>query len=194
VTDGEGKIVQLSFVGDEREATYAITSFDISKGLVDSKAALVRNILHKCDADSIKQFDQDFKLLNTCTTLFSELDYFQALVNGMQVHDWPTNLKLEGKNLALKYVRYFSEGDYPLLNRLAALSVLDELSVHQFVNPSLHGEIKAVMTEAQNYVLGLNERVKRKRTLDCSGLDVIREELLYSQKVGAKLKDYLGRL
>lgn len=172
----------------------SLKNFDVSKGLPKERAQLVSNILKQCDEEKIKDFDQRYKAFARCSLMFSELNYFQGLVKGWMKYDWPTQLKLESKQVALDYVRYFSEGNYPLLNRLVALSVLDELSVSGMVERSLHAEIKNLMEESRLYVEGLRIKLNQDQGLSCQSLGIIRDELEYSTKVSLKMKDFLKRI
>lgn len=194
VKNKKKKTSELMFNPNRYEARALISKFDVEKGLTKKKSALVSNILNQCNGDLIKKFDQDYKTLGTCSLMFSELSYFQSLASALKNFPWPTDLKLEGKKVALDYVRYFSEGDFPLLNRLVALSVLDELSVNEVVNKNLHNEIKVVMEESRIYVEGLRAKLNQDPSLSCDSLGVIREELEYSRQVAKKMQGFLARI
>lgn len=194
VKNKKKKTSELMFNPQSDEARDLLSKFDIEKGLTKKKSALVNNIINKCDADLIKKFDQDYKVLDGCSLMFSELNYFQSLASALKNYPWPTDLKLEGKRVALDYVRYFSEGDFPLLNRLVALSVLDELSVNGIVNEKLHEEIKIVMEDSRHYVEGLRAKLNHDPSLTCESLDVIHEELHYSSDVAKKIQGFLARI
>ena len=185
---------EIIFEDRPKDARKFLANFDQTKGLVKPKSQLVQNILASCNPELIKQFDQEYKRLSDCSLLFSELNYFQSLAEGMRKYSWPIDLKLEAKKVALDYVAYFTEGNYPLLNRLVALSVLDELSVNQVINKDLHPEIKQLMQDSRNYVEGLRSKLNNEPKLTCNGLDVIRDELNYSKSVGEKLKEFLKRI
>ncbi len=89
---------------------------------------------------------------------------------------------------------YFSEGHFPLLNRLVALSVLDELSVNEVVNKDLHNEIKVLMQESREYVEGLRLKLNKDPGLSCESISIIRDELSYSNIVAQKMKNFLARI
>jgi hypothetical protein len=182
------------FTKDTKLARELLGKFDIAKGLNMPKAQLVNNVINKCNPESIKEFDDQYKLLGKCSLMFSELNYFQSLAVALNKYPWPVDLKLEGKKVAVDYVRYFSEGSFPLLNRLVALSVLDELSVNQVVNKDLHNEIKDVMQESRMYVEGLRQKLSKDPGLTCESLEIIRDELAYSDVVGKKMRNFLERI
>lgn len=184
----------VEFTRDADLARTFLNQFDSSQSLSQVRAQMVQNILNDCRDDNVAAFNAEFYRANSCEVLFSELNFFQGLAFGLQKYYWPTDLKFEGKKVALDYVRYYSEGDFPLLNRLVALSVLDELSVNQVVNPKLHVEIKEIMSSAQQYVEGLKQKVNPGPTLSCASFDVIREELAYSKKVGSKVQELLKKI
>lgn len=186
--------IVLAFTNDQAEARKSFAEFDINKGLTKIKAGLVTNILNSCDDESVKKFDQEYKGLAGCNLMFSELNYFQSLASGLNKYPWPTDLRLEGKKIAVDYVRYFSEGQFPLLNRLVALSVLDELSINQIVNKELHSEIKVLMEESRIYVEGLRQKLNKDPGLTCDSLDVIQEELIYSDSVAKKMQGFLKQI
>lgn len=188
------KNADIYFTKDIKLAREVLQKFDVKVGLIKPKADLVQNILHQCDAESIKEFDQKYKLLGKCFLMFSELNYFQSLAVAIKQYPWPADLKLEGKKVAVDYVKYFSEGEYPLLNRLVALSVLDELSVNEVVNKDLHNEIKILMHESRAYVEGLRVKLNKDPGLSCDSLGIIRDELAYSDVVAKKLKNFLERI
>ena len=190
----KNKDTSIEFTKDPRAARSSLQQFDLEKGLTKPRSQLVQNILHQCTPELVKKFDEDFKSIGRCALMFSELNYFQGLAQALKVYPWPTDLKLEGKKVTLDYVRNFSEGQYPLLNRLVALSVLDELSVNKIVNEDLHGEIKKLMQDSQVFVQGLRQRVDKDPTLTCDSIGVIRDELAYSDTVGSKITDLLRRL
>lgn len=184
----------IEFTRDPKKARELLSKFDMDKGLTKKKSKLVQNILKKCDPELVKKFVEDFKTLGACNTTFSELNFFQGLAEGLRKYPWPTDLKLEGKKVALDYVRYFSEGHYPLLNRLVALSVLDELSVNKIVDEDLHQDIKKLMQDSQIFVENLKSKVNKDPTLTCDSLTVIRDELNYSDGLKAKIKEFLARI
>lgn len=184
----------LVFTPDQKIARRALSSFDIEKGLVKPKAQMVENILNQCDSDLIKKFDSEFNRAGKCSVMIAEWNFFQGLAQALNKYPWPTDLKLEGKKVALDYVRYFSEGQFSLLNRLIALSVLDELSVNKVVNEGLHPEIKKLMNESQVYVEGLRSKLSKDPKLTCDSLTIIRDELIYSEKVGKKILEFLTRI
>ena len=185
---------EIVFTKDEKLARDVLGKFDISRGLTKPKSQLVTNIVNQCDPESIKEFDKQYKILGTCSLMFSELNYFQSLAVALKKYPWPVDLKLEGKKVAVDYVKYFSEGSFPLLNRLVALSVLDELSVNQIVNKDLHNEIKIVMQESRVYVDGLREKLNKDPGLSCESLKIIRDELGYSDIVAKKMVGFLKRI
>lgn len=188
------KSAEVNFTKDVKLAREVLGKFDINVGLTKPKSNLVQNILKQCDASSIKKFDSDYKQISHCSLMFAELNYFQSLAVALRKYPWPTDLKLEGKKVALDYVRYFSEGKFPLLNRLVALSVLDELSVNQIVNKDLHQEVVVLMQESRAYVEGLRLKLTKDPGLSCESLGIIRDELAYSDLVGSKMKDFLTRI
>lgn len=188
------KGIDVIFTKDVKLARLYLSKFDFHLGLTSRKSQLVQNILKQCDENSIKKFDQQYKELAQCTPLYSELNYFQALSKALKENNWPVDLKLEGKRVALDYVRHFSEGSFPLLNRLVALSVLDELSVNQIVNKELHSEIKTVMLDAGVYVESLRKKMNQDKGFNCTSLNIIRDELNYSDQVATKLKTFLSRI
>lgn len=182
------------FTRDVNLARALLQRFDIDKGLTKPKAAMVQNILKQCDAEKIKTFDEEYKRVGACTIMISELSFFQGLSVAIKKYPWPMDLTLEGKKVALDYVRYFSEGQFPLINRLVALSVLDELSVNQIVNKDLHQEIKVVMQESQSYMQGLKMKLNKDPALTCESLHIIRDEWSYAEVVGKKMQDFLSRI
>lgn len=184
----------VQFTRDVNLARAILQRFDVEKGLTTQKAAMVQNILKFCDAEKIKTFNEEYKRVGGCSLMFSELNFFQGLAFAIKKYPWPMDLTLEGKKVALDYVRYFSQGHFPLLNRLIALSVLDELSVNQIVNKDLHPEIKIVMEESQSYMKGLKMKLNKDPTLSCESLDIIREELVYADTIGLKMQDFLTRI
>ena len=188
------KDVVIVFTNDVKEARESFSKFDVKKSMIDIKVGLMNNVLQSCDENSLKQFDQDYKQLAGCQLMFSELRYFQSLASALNRYPWPIDLQLEGKKTALDYVRFYSEGKYPLLNRLIALSVLDELSVNQIVNKDLHPEIKLVMEDAQRYVEQLQKKLTTSQSLTCEGLDIMSEELIYSEDVAKKMQGFLKRI
>lgn len=177
---------EIYFTKDLKLAREVLGKFNVTSGLTKPKATLVQNILKQCDPDLIKQFDTEYKLLGKCSLMFSELNYFQSLAVALKKYPWPADLKLEGKKVAMDYVRYFSEGDFPLLNRLVALSVLDELSINQIVNKDLHKEIKALMQDSSVYVEGLRMKLNKDPGLSCESLSIVRDELAYSDLIAKK--------
>ncbi len=126
--------------------------------------------------------------------MFSELNYFQSLAYALSNYKWPMILKLEGKKIGLDYVRFYSQGSFPLLNRLIALSVLDELSVHQIVNKDLHQDIKILMQESRTYVEGLRVKLNKDPGLSCQSMSIVQEELEYSDLVAKKMQEFLTRI
>lgn len=184
----------LVFTKDIKLAREVLGKFDVSQDLSKSKSQLVQNILNQCNAENLKEFDVKYKLLEKCTIMFSELNYFQSLAVALNKYSWPTDLKLEGKKVAVDYVKYFSEGSYPLLNRLVALSVLDEMSVNSIVNKDLHKEIRDVMQESKMYVEGLRQKFTKVPGLSCESLEIIRDELNYSDVVAKKMVGFLERI
>jgi hypothetical protein len=185
---------EIYFTKDPKLAREVIGKFDIKFGLTKTKADLVQNILHQCDNKRIKEFDDKYKMLGKCSLMFSELNYFQSLAVALKKYPWPTDLKLEGKKVSLDYVKYFSEGNFPLLNRLVALSVLDELSANEIVNKDLHDEIKVVMQESRTYVEGLRLKLNKDPGLSCDSMGIIRDELAYSDLVAKKMISFLARI
>jgi hydrogenase maturation factor len=185
---------QLIFTPNADEALYFISQFDVGQGLPDKKSNLIRNIIHRCDAVSLEVFNQNFKRLNECSLSLSELGFFQALAAAIQEYKWPASLKLEAKGLALNYVRYFSQGDYPLIHRLVALSVLDELSVREIIDIKLHQKIKSLMLESQQYVEALQRRIALNSVQGCESVSVIRDELKYSRQMALQMQQLLGQL
>lgn len=185
---------QPEFTKDIKAARKFLGQFDVSAGLSKPKVQLVSNIINQCDPVAIKEFDNQYKSLGKCSLMFSELNYMQSLAAALNTYKWPTDLKLEGKKVAVDYVKYFSDGTFPLLNRLVALSVLDELSVNQVVNKELHNEIKTVMQESRSYVESLRQKLNKDTGLSCEGLDIIRDELAYSDVVGKKMINFLKRI
>lgn len=188
------KGIDIVFIKDVKLARFYLGQFDLRLGLSKPKSMLVQNILKQCNESLIKEFDKKYKELAQCTPLYSELNYFQALSIALQKNSWPVDLKLEGKKIALDYVRHFSKDSYPLLNRLAALSVLDELSVNQIVNKDLHPEIKTLMLSSGVYVESLRKKMNQDKGFNCESLHIIRDELNYSDHVAKKLQDFLDRI
>ncbi len=186
--------IELVFENDTTLARKYLSGFEADKSLTIKRANLVQNIILDCNTDALKKFDEEYKRLGKCQVMFSELNYFQSLASALHKYPWPVDLKLEGKKVALDYVRYYAEGHFPLLNRLVALSVLDELSVNQVVNKDLHQKIKLEMEEAQAYVAGLRQKLNRDPKMTCEGIDIIRDELAYSDKVAAKMKEFLNKI
>jgi hypothetical protein len=109
-------------------------------------------------------------------------------------YSWPLDLKLEGKKIALDYVRHFSEGNFSLVSRLVALSVLDELSINHIVNKDLHKEIKRIMDESKLYVEGLERKFNKENERNCNSLEIFREESIYSRIVSVKMRRILERI
>ncbi len=188
------KSVDLVFVKDPQEAQSFLQKFDVSKGLMSQKSIMVKNIINYCDDERVKKFDQDYKAFGSCSLMFSELSYFQALSVALKDYRWPTLLKLEGKKVALDYVRFFAEGSYPLLNRLVALSVLDELCSNGIINKELHKEVKVIMDQSRDYVETLRTRLTNDPGLSCKSIDIVRDELEYSNKVATKMKEMLKQI
>lgn len=184
----------VHFTRDFNLARALIQNFDIEKGLSKPRATLVQNILQQCDEEKIKIFNDEYKRTGSCSLMWSELNFFQGLSVAIKKYPWPADLQLEGKRIALDYVRYYSQGHYPLLNRLVALSVLDELSVNQIVNQDLHPDIKLLMQESQAYVKGLKMKLNKDPALSCDSLQIMREELSYSDDVGKKMQAFLTRI
>jgi hypothetical protein len=185
---------EIEFIKDSKLAREVLAGFDINRSLVKPKSVLVQNILKQCDEKTIKEFDDQYKAIGKCSVMFSELNYFQSLAIALNKYPWPIDLKLEGKKVALDYVRYFSEGEFPLLNRLVALSVLDELSINNVVNKELHNDIKVLMQESRIYVEGLRLKLNKDPGLSCDSLNIIRDELSYSNLVSQKMKTFLTRI
>ena len=182
------------FVQDENTAREMLAQFNLSIGLNRPKAQNIQNILHHCDVQSLKIFDEQNKLLGKCDLMFTELNFFQALALGINKYSWPVDLKLEGKKIALDYVRHFSGGNFPLVSRLVALSVLDELSVNHIVNKDLHKEIKRIMDESKLFVEGLERKFNKENEGNCDSLENIREESIYSQIISVKMREILERI
>jgi hypothetical protein len=185
---------ESDFAKDEKLARKYLTDFDVNKGFPVAKANLVKGIIQSCSVDRVKQFDAAYKSLNRCSLTFSEMGYFQSLAVALRSYRWPTDLKLEGKKVALDYVRFYANGDFPLINRLVALSVLDELSVNQVVDVNLHSEIKQHMMDARTYVESLRAKLDSDPELSCESINIIREELEYSSALSLKLQDLLKRI
>lgn len=184
----------VQFTRDFNLARAVLAQFDTEKSLTKPKATMVQNILKECNEENIQTFNSEYKRVGTCSIMWSELNFFQGLAMAIKKYPWPADLQLEAKGIALDYVRYYSEDHYPLLNRLVALSVLDELSVNQIVNKDLHQEIKVLMQESQNYVQGLQMKINKDPALTCDSLQIIRDELSYADEVGKKMKDLLNRI
>lgn len=184
----------VQFTRDFNLARAVIAQFDMDKTLTKPRATMVQNILKVCDEEKVKTFNSEIKRLSRCTPMISELNFFQGLSFAIKKYPWPADLQLEGKKVALDYVRYYSEGHFPLIHRLVALSVLDELSVNQIVNKDLHPEIKTLMQDSQRYVEGLRMRLTKDATLSCESLQIVRDELSYSDVVGEKLRSLLTRI
>lgn len=184
----------VQFTRDYNLARALIQNFDMEKALSKPKATMMQNILLQCDEEKIKTFNSELKRVGKCSLIISELIFFQALAVAIKKYPWPADLQLEGKRIALEYVRYYSQGNYPLINRLVALSVLDELSVNQIVNKDLHPEIKNLMHESQAYVQGLKMKLNKDPALSCESLQVMREELSYSGELGQKMQALLLRI
>ncbi len=187
----DGSVV---FTKDVKLAREFLGKFDVSKDLSKTKSQLVQNIINQCNTENLKEFDSKYKLLGKCTIMFSELNYFQSLAVALNKYPWPVDLKLEGKKVAVDYVKYFSEGSFPLLNRLVALSVLDEMSVNSVVNKDLHKDIEEVMQESKMYVEGLRKKFTKDPGLSCESLEIIRDELKYSDAVAKKMTAFLERI
>jgi hypothetical protein len=185
---------ESDFAKDESQARKFLLEFDVNKGLPLAKANLVKGIIQSCSAERIKEFDAAYKSLNRCSLTFSEMGYFQSLAGALRSYRWPTDLKLEGKKVALDYVRFYADGEFPLINRLVALSVLDELSVNQVVDVNLHSEIKQHMMDARGYVESLRSKLDSDPELSCESINIIREELEYSNLLSKKLQDLLKRI
>ena len=184
----------VQFTRDFNLARAVIAQFDMDKALSKPRATMVQNILKVCDEEKIKEFNADLKRIGRCSPMWSELNFFQGLSTALKKYPWPTDLQLEGKKVALDYVRYYADGHYPLINRLVALSVLDELSVNQIVNKDLHPEIKIQMQEAQRYVEGLRMKLTKNPEVSCGNLTIMREELTYADLVGKKINSLLTRI
>jgi Rad3-related DNA helicase len=188
------KSEEFAFTKDVKEAQDLLKKFDPSKGLAREKSISVANILNYCTEERVKKFDESHNSFGRCSLMFSELNYFQSLALALNKYQWPTMLKLEAKKIAIDYVRYYSEDTYPLLNRLIALSVLDELSVNKVVNQNLHIEIKNLMQESRIYVEGLRLKLNKDPGISCASLSIIRDELYYSNQIAQKIKDLLTRI
>lgn len=188
------KGTDMQFTMDMTEAREMLAKFDVTKGLPEARAQLVTNVLIQCDEKILQDFDQKYKVMGKCNLMFTELNYFQSLIYGLKKYGWPTDLQLEGKKVALDYVSFFAQGNFPLLNRLIALSVLDEMSVSEIINRELHPEIKQIMEESRNYVEGLRLKLSKDKGLSCNSLDVIRDELTYSKSIGEKMQNFLKRI
>lgn len=185
---------EFQFTKDPKEARALIANFDVTKGFAEQKSIMIRNILNSCNQDRIKKFDEEYKKYSACSLMFSELNYFQSLASALSNYKWPMILKLEGKKIGLDYVRFYSQGSFPLLNRLIALSVLDEFSVHQIVNKDLHQEIKTLMQESRTYVEGLRGKLNKDPGLSCQSMSIVQEELEYSDLVAKKMQEFLTRI
>ena len=166
----------------------------MQKMLVTAKSNLVQNVLKHCDEAAIKKFNGDSLRVQRCNPTIAEIHFFQGLAKAIRTYSWPTDLKLEGKKVALDYVSFFSEGHYPLLSRLIAISVLDELSVNKIVNEDLHREIKQIVNDSQLFVEGLRGRMTKDPALTCESVAIIRDELGYSDEVAKKIKNLLSRI
>lgn len=184
---------EYEFTKDLFEARKSFQKNDLSKSLIKSKVAMINNILNSCNEDKIKKFNHDFKIFSRCSLMNSELNYFQALAQALG-RPWPMMLKLEGKKVAIDYVRYFSTGQFPLLERIVALSVLDELSINQVVNKDLHQEIKELMLQTHHYVESLKNEINRDTYLSCESAEIMRQDLDYSAMVGKKMRELLARI
>lgn len=184
----------VQFTRDFNLARALIQNFDVEKGLTKPRATMVQNILSQCNEESIKTFNAEYKRTGACSLMWSELNFFQGLSVAIKKYPWPADLQLEGKRIALDYVRFYSQGHFPLINRLVALSVLDELSVNQIVNKDLHPEIKNLMQESQAYVQGLKMKLNKDPALSCESMQIIREELSYSDELGIKMQGLLNRI
>lgn len=182
------------FTRDLNLAREVLAKFDHSQGLTNKSVGLFKNIIHECNDEAMKRFNEEYSKTEACVLIMHELQFFQGLAFALKKYPWPTDLQLEGKKVALDYIRYYAQGEYPLLNRLIALSALDELSVNQVVNESLHPEIKNIMLESQAYVQNLKGRFKQSRTLNCEKMDIVRDELAYSQTIAEKLRELLKRI
>lgn len=185
---------ESDFAKDEDMARKYLSEFDINKGLPVAKANLVKGIIQHCSQERVKEFDATYKALNRCSLTFSEMGYFQSLAGALKSYRWPVDLKLEAKKVALDYVRFYADGDFPLINRLVALSVLDELSVNQVVDVNLHPEIKQHMMDARGYVESLRAKLDSDPELSCDSINIIREELEYSNALSKKLQNLLKRI
>ncbi len=184
----------IEFTRDQTLARDVLSNFDTTQGLTSKTIDLYKNIIRECTVESMKRFNEEFNKTDTCVLYMDEMQFFQGLALALKKYPWPTDLQLEGKKVALDYIRYYSEGDFPLLNRLIALSALDELSVNQIVNEKLHPEIKEIMLDSQNYVQNLKNKFKDSRNLDCDKMDIVRDELAYSEDVGKKIRELLKRI
>lgn len=184
---------ELVFTSNAFEARELLSKFDVTKGLTIPRANLVHNILLNCTPEKALKFNEEYKALSACSLIFSELSFFQALSQGLNKFPWTAELKLEARKVALDYVSFYSKGDFPLLNRLIALSVLHELSVNQIVGQNLHSDIKIIMEDSQKYVEGLRGKLKGSG-LTCESLEVMREELDYSKKVAKQMQELLKRI
>lgn len=181
------------FTKDLIEVRSSFQRFDLSKSLIKSKVTMISNILNSCNDERIKKFNEDFKIFGHCSLMNSELNYFQALAKALK-RPWPMILKLEGKKIAVDYVRYFSSGKFPLLERVVALSVLDELSINEVINKDLHNEIKTLMLETHYYVESLKNKINQETDLSCASAEIIRLDLEFSDIVGKKMRDLLTRI
>jgi hypothetical protein len=188
-------VLEMAFDSRPEFASNILEQFDLAQGFKQEKQQLIKGILGSCDSQRIKIFNSNFKQISRCDLGFSELTFFQKAVEKMRKRQWPLEMDLEAKRQAIQYITYFSDQrHHSLLDRLIALSILDELSAYSIVSQSLHPEIKKILLEAQDFIFHLEKQVLKNKELNCENLDTLEQEIKYSQEVGHKLKRLLQRI
>ena len=188
------EVLDLAFDSRPEVAQNTLEKFDLKAGFKEEKEQLISGILSSCDEERVKRFQHNYNQISRCELGFSELSFFQLAVEKMRKRQWPLEMDLEAKRLALEYVTFYSTSkNYPLLDRLIALSILDELSAYSIVPLELHNDLKAILIESQEFIKKL-EQINKSKQISCDNLKIMEEEIKYSQSVGEKLRKLLQKI
>lgn len=182
----------LSYKKEVLENT-SLNKFELKAGFKDEKEQFITGILSFCDEERIKKFQYSYDQISRCDLGFSELVFFQSVIQKIRKRDWPITEELEAKRIVKEYIMYYSTTkNHPLLDRLIALSVLDEMSVYSVIPFDLHSQIKQIILESQDFILNLEKSLTSKN-ISCENLEGLRKEIFYSQEIGRKIKGLIKK-
>jgi len=174
-----------------RESFY---QFKLKESIRSINTAATMHLVNNCNESNLKKFTEIASSSQQCELSFYELNYFQALTSALKKYDWPIDVKLEGKKLALDYVKTIAKDNHMLVDRMIALSVLYEMSINNLIDYRIADRAKKYISSIQTKLLFLSEKTSANQILSCDNLDGLKEELALSRDAGIELNSILDKI